>query len=61
MRRALCFVLASLFAALPAVAQKAAPTLKAYFADASSAGRAMPTRVVTRTATSTTASYGRAA
>jgi len=35
MRRVLCFVLASLFSALPAAAQKAAPTLKSYFADAS--------------------------
>lgn len=35
MRRVLCFVLASLFGALPAAAQKATPNLKSYFADAS--------------------------
>jgi len=34
MRRVLCFVLASFFSVLPAAAQKAAPTLKSYFADA---------------------------
>jgi len=35
MRRVLCFILASLCGALPVAAQKSAPTLKSYFADAS--------------------------